>query len=453
MQPLRIAIIGAGFSGTALAAALYRAGKVPCEIILLDKTGRFGAGDAYCTPYPFHLLNVRACDMSAFEDEPDHYVNWLSSNEEVKPYLDKTTPIASQFTSRIFYGAYLKHLLQVMQQADNPFIKLRLEPADVIDLNVNGKTSTLILKDGRSIKADKVVIAMGNHSMQHFPFPVADNMKCIRYSWDYHAPNRIRRDDPVMIVGTGLTMIDTVLTLYHQGHRGKIYAVSRHGLLPLQHADSKTSFTFDPDDTSPDIRALTKWLRHHSAAQAEAGGDWRSVINAVRTHIPAMWSRISIPDKQRFMRHLAPYWNIHRHRVTSKVADTLRTLMAQEQLTVLGGYILSVDSEEAVIRTRKKNDIIRLPVKWLINCMGPVSDMSTVRQPLLQALVERRLAVIDRLKLGFDMTAAGALKAPDGKASPQLYMLGPARRGVVWEAGAVPEIRKQTFDLAKHLLG
>src|SRR3990167_4297621 len=125
-KSLRIAIIGAGFSGTALAAALHRIVNHPCEITLFDKSGRFGSGDAYSTPFPFHLLNVRACDMSIFEDEPDHYVNWLQSNREIQPYLDQQIPLPDQFTPRIFYGAYLKDLLQKMQYDGEDKLTLRL---------------------------------------------------------------------------------------------------------------------------------------------------------------------------------------------------------------------------------------------------------------------------------------------------------------------------------------
>lgn len=442
-QPQRIAIIGAGFSGTALAAALHRAGEVSCEIMLFDKSGRFGMGDAYRTPFPFHWLNVRACDMSAFEDEPDHYVKWLEANQEIKPYLDKNVPLPNQFTPRILYGTYLKKLLQDIQEDKTGKIKLCLESAEVIDVGVCGKKTILTLKDDRQVSVDKVVFAMGNHVIKHFPFPVSMEMKCIRQPWDYLAPSRIKVDEPVMIVGTGLTMIDTVLTLYHQGHRGKIYAVSRHGLLPLPHADNAVPFVFFPEDVATDVRLLTKFLRYQSRVHSEAGGDWRSIINAVRKHVPVIWSKISARDKKRFIRHLVPYWNIHRHRVHPQVATFLQELILKKQLIVIAGHIQSVDNKDANVKLRKTQEIRQIPISWLINCMGPANDISTAHNTLLNALVKKRLVAIDELKLGFDITA---------KASSSFYTVGFSHRGVTWEASAVPEIRKQLFDLTKHLL-
>jgi uncharacterized NAD(P)/FAD-binding protein YdhS len=388
--------------------------------------------------------------MSAFEDEPDHYVNWLQSNPAVQPYLDKNTPVKEQYTPRILYGTYLKYLLDGMQRP-NSQMRLRLEAAEVVDAIRQAKQTALVLKDGREMLFDHVVFALGNHAVQDFPFPVSDQMKCIPYPWDYLAPTRIKQDETVMIVGTGLTMIDTVLTLYHQGHQGKIYAVSRHGLLPLPHADSTIPFAFQPEDTSAEIRQLTKFLRQNSLAHSQAGGDWRAVIGAMRAHIPGIWAKISLRYRKLFMRHLAPYCNIHRHRVNDRIAALLQTLMAKNQLEIISGHVQAVEDTAVCVKLRKTRECIRYETNWLIKCMGPSNDFSSVRQPLIQALVERRAAIWDDLKLGFQMTPAGELKSPAGKVLPY-YVLGPARRGMVWESGAVPEIRKQTHDLAQYLL-
>lgn len=451
-KSMKIAIIGAGFAGTALVAALHRLGKKPCDIILFEKSGRFGAGDAYRTPFPFHILNVRASDMSVFEDEPNHYVDWLRKNTEIAPYLQSEQPLADLFTPRIFYGTYLKQLLEKIQ-SDQTHFNLQCEATEVVDIISKKNSSRIMMKDGREMVVDKVVFAIGNHTIQDFPFSVAEKTKCIKHAWDYLAPTHIPADAPVMIVGTGLSMIDTVQTLYHHGHRGKIYAVSRHGLLPMLHADSSIPFQFEPTQANIDIRLLTKYLRATSSAQIEIGGDWRTVVNAMRSHVPALWSRINARDKKRFMRHLAPYWNVHRHRVPAHVSKCLDALYATDQLEIIAGHIISVDTEKALIRQRKTGTMLELPVKYLINCMGPSNNLTSVRHPLMQALIEKRVITIDELGLGFSVADTGALKSANGKVSSVFYTLGSSRRGAAWEAGAVPEIRKQSYDLAQHLLG
>ena len=72
----RIAIIGGGFSGTALAVQLLRRSGGP--VTLIERSGAWGPGLAYGTRCDRHLLNVRAERMSLFPDDPDHFTRWLA---------------------------------------------------------------------------------------------------------------------------------------------------------------------------------------------------------------------------------------------------------------------------------------------------------------------------------------------------------------------------------------
>lgn len=449
--PLRIAIIGAGFSGTALAAALYRQADKPCEIFLYEKTGRFGAGEAYKTPFPFHLLNVRAKHMSIFEDEQTHYVDWLRNYPEKSLYVDDTKPIEEQFTPRLLYGLYLKHLLDEMQAGGNKTVTVHLQTAEVVDIKQK-PVPLIMLENGRQQQVNKIVFALGNQSVTSFPFPVAKEMKCIHHSWDYIAPTFIQPDQNVMIVGTGLSMIDTVLTLYKRQHKGKIYTVSRHGLLPLPHAHNEhLDNTFQLDNCA-DIRAITKYLRSSSADKVATGGDWRSLISAMNLEIPLIWSRLSDNDKRRFMHHLLPYWNIHRHRVHNEIAAILENLIVKKQLEVIPARIQRIEKKSATICVRGSGQLRKLSVDWLINCMGPSNNIRATKQPLLQKLFRRKDISTDSMNLGFDMTPTGALKNVDGQVSSVLFAIGSARRGMDWAASSVPEIRPQIYQLASHLL-
>ncbi|RDI48684.1 hypothetical protein AQULUS_17000 [Aquicella lusitana] len=445
----RIGIIGAGFSGTAVSAALHRINRHPLEVVLFEKRGCFGAGDAYSTPFPFHLLNVRAQDMSVFEDEKEHFVNWLNTHSAATPFLDRTLACHEQFVPRFLYGSYLKDLLMQIQ-ADSAVTRLTLSPHEIVDIAYSGSQAVLISKNNERIPVDKVVLALGNNLPAAFPFSVSEEVNCIHNPWEYTAPRRIEKKDPVLIVGTGLSMIDAVLTLYHQDHQGPIYAVSRHGLLPLSHSDVKVPYLLMQDHLPHQLRMLSMHLRSRSKNHINEGGDWRSIINALRGYIPALWERSSLADKSRFLRHLLPYWNIHRHRVHKKVADLLMQLRNRGQLKILAGRILEIEKRIAKIKLRHKNNILPLEVKWVINCMGP--SLSSMQQPLVQSLLSRGMALMDPLDLGFAVSSVGALKETSGHFSSSLYTLGPPARGAAWECSAVPEIRKQSFHLAKHLL-
>lgn len=450
-SPLRIGIVGAGFSGTAVAAALHKLAPQPIDICLFDKTGSFGTGDAYRTPYSFHLLNVRARDMSAFEDQPQHFVDWLHEEQSVHAYLAKNIPFGEQFLPRFLYSEYLKKILNDIHVSQK--VRMHMEPSEVIDVLENNNQAQLILQNGKAFQVDKVVLALGNPPPAKFPFPVSADTQCIVNPWDYTAVKKIDKKESVLIVGTGLSMIDAVLTLHQQHHQGKIIAVSRHGLLPLPHSDTSVKYTVEAHNIPYELRALTKHLRAKSKRYIEEGGDWRSVINAMRDYLPKIWEQTSLPDKKRFLRHVMPYWNIHRHRVNNKVAELFAELSSSGQLSILAGRILEVENGQAAILLRQSKEISKINADWLINCMGPALNAGSTEQPLVNSLLKRGAVCLDPLQLGLVIDSAGALQSETGQASSLLYALGPPVKGAFWECTAVPEIRKHSLHLAKNLLG
>lgn len=446
----RIGIIGAGFSGTAIAATLYRLTKQPLEVILIDKTGQFGAGFAYSTPFVYHLLNVRANDMSAFENDSQHFVNWLKANESLCDQLDKSQSIGEQFVPRLFYGKYLQDLLRTIQEDTASKLTLKLVSGEVTDVLTSDSHIQLMLQDGASIDVDKVILALGNGSPALFPFPVAADIQRIDNPWHYSAVNTIPSHEPVMIVGTGLSMIDAVLTLHHQKHQGLIYTLSRHGLLPLPHNDNHETYTIDLQPTKS-LSALVKQLRQVTKSHTEQGGDWRSVITELRRHLPTLWEHASLRDRKLFFRHLMPYWNIHRHRVHVVLHQLLADLSNQGQLKVIAGRVNHVTDGKANIKLRHQDKNINVDVKWLINCMGPSLNITSSHQPLASCLQRRNEACFDPLNLGFVTTKTGALKTAADSESSTFYSLGPPTKGMTWECMAVPGIRKQVLKIAEQL--
>ncbi len=437
---LHIAIIGAGFAGTALAAACHRAASSPLHIHLFDKTGEFAAGPAYRTPFDYHLLNVCAKDMGAFEDDPAHFVSWLQSKKPhplLETTLDAALPLSEQFIPRCLYREYLQSLLQTIKQ-DNTH-QLTLEPSEVIDLIPHSDHVVIVLANQKQIHVDKVILALGNQEPISFPFSVSSS-NCILNPWDYTAPNHIPQDDPVLIVGTGLSMIDTVLTLHHQQHRGPIHAVSRHGLLPLPHQPHQKIDSFSADILPTTLRELMKFLRDESKEL----NDWRSLISAIRQHIPAWWMRATEADKKRFIRHALPYWNVHRHRVHHGISDLLQQLCDANQLNVMAGRVIKVENHQATIQLRNTHQSIKIDAKWIINCMGPALNLTSNPSPLIHSLLEKNIAHLDTLKLGLLISL---------QSSTRIYTLGSLRRGTLWEVSAVPEIRQQCYELSHIITG
>lgn len=436
MDTITIGIIGAGYSGTAFAATLKRLyPNTSFKIILFDKSNQFGLGHAYSTPYDHHLLNVRAKDMSAFEDEPLDFIKWLNSNDN---------QIGEKFISRKLYGEYLKAIL------DN--IEVQLARVEVIDIQCNEKNVTLVLQDHMEIKVDKVVLAIGNNEPSHFSFPVSPSVNMINNPWDYVAIEKIPAHAPVLIVGTGLSMIDAVLSLHAQNHKGKIIALSRHGLLPLPHRHQATRYVLKANDLPNELILLTKKLREKANHHVNNQGDWRDIISALRYEVPQMWQNLTLQDKKQFLRHVMSYWNVHRHRVHDEIDSLLQSLQEQGQLEIIAGRVIEVSDHSVEIKPRHQHVTVHYAIDWLINCMGPTLTMRPERQPLIKSLMNKNYAVLDDLKLGFVTNKFGALKNRAGDYSTMLFTIGPPRKGESWECTAVPDIRKQIKDLAKVIL-
>lgn len=453
--PLTLGIIGAGFSGTALAAAIYRhPSRMPVKIYLFDKSGEFGAGDAYRTPFPFHLLNARARDMSAFEEDPLHFVNWLKSSSQVLAHFEPGEPVEQQFVPRLLYREYLQSLLSEIEQDTQGLVKLIREPHEVVDVIQTGRQLKLLMSDGRNLTVDKIALGLGNVPPVDFLFPISGGVRRIDNPWDYTAIHSIPQDDPVVIVGSGLSMIDAVLTLYHQQHQGKIIAVSRHGLLPLPHADASVVPCNNVRELTGNLslRTVMRQLREDCEQRMREGGDWRSLMNRMRLKMPGLWASAQLSCRQRFLRHVLPYWNIHRHRVHQKVYALLKTIGDAGQLEIISGRVLSVRGDEIQIQMRHTGPLRTCKLRWIINCMGSAMKMTSARQPLVEALLRRGLAVLDNLQMGFAVSATHALKDSNGRSSTQCYTLGPPAIGEIWESIAVPEIRGQCKVLVKELL-
>jgi uncharacterized NAD(P)/FAD-binding protein YdhS len=194
-------------------------------------------------------------------------------------------------------------------------------------------------------------------------------------------------------------------------------------------------------------------LRQKSLHHMQEGGDWRSIINALRVHVPVIWESAGLADKKRFMRHIMPYWNVHRHRVHSKLMIILDELIQRGQLQTLAGRILKVENNTAYIQLRQSKELKKIKMDWLLNCMGPSTDVSKTSSPLMQSLVLRGSAAFDPLAIGFAATACGKLHTASGQLSSAFFTLGPPAKGIVWECTAVPEIRRQSYRLATILLG
>ena len=451
-----IAIVGAGFSGVATAANLAR---LPwprgVRIVLIERSARFARGVAYSTDHPLHLLNVPAGRMGALADDEGHFLRWLRRTD---PSIT-----GDAFVPRKRYGDYLEWLLESASSRAAANVEIVRRAGDVVDISLAGTTATLALRDGEPIEVDRVVLALGNLPPRD-PIPKGRLNGDPRYVRDAWAPGALaglpQTTKPIVLIGSGLTMVDVVLALRDAGHGSGFVAVSRHGQLPHSHRDwpAKPPVIDPPhvlEDWDGSTRTLLRAIRDASRAAGRSGLDWRDVVNGLRPITPQLWHRMPARERARFIRHLRPFWEAHRHRMSTRVAEQINGLIARRELTVVAGRVAEVtpgDESIAVTVHRRDNSATeRYPAGAIVNCTGPDGDFAGSQEPLVAGLRASGALTPDPLGLGMVTDHEGALLDRQGRASSVLFTLGSTRRTDSWESTAVPELRVQADRLSRRL--
>jgi uncharacterized NAD(P)/FAD-binding protein YdhS len=449
----RVAIIGGGFSGVALAAQLLRRGQSGTAVTLIESSERLGRGVAYGTPSDRHLTNTRAAQMSVYCDEPDHFVRWSETRGE---------PIApGAFVRRRLYGEYVEDALRAeAARCGDVRLEVRLQTS-VRDVRPGPGEFSLALDDRRALSADSVVLATG-HPPPADPLASLLPRRAQRYLRDPWAPSELDRIAPgsrVLLLGTGLTMVDVALELAGRDPGCEITAISRNGLLPREHAPATQLLPRELGErlfaglAHNDLRAAIHVVRATAAAATARGFTWHAVIDALRPATPRLWAAMCAGDRRRFVKRVRAFWDVHRHRMAPTSAAAIAELRATGRLAVAAARVRGVEDvgDGLVARVHSSGDS-ESSVKrfdWIVNCTGPAFTPKSARE-LDRRLCERGLLLVDPLGIGF-------VTAPDGTAFgshgpvPGLYVLGPACRARCWENTAVPEIRQQADNLADVL--
>jgi uncharacterized NAD(P)/FAD-binding protein YdhS len=445
-----VAVIGAGASGTLAATYLLRAAaaaRTPLRIVLIDRWGQHGLGRAYATQNPAHLLNSPVDRMSAVAGDPGHLARWAAANGIRH----------DGFLSRVAFGRYLRELLADAERTAAPTATVARITSDVVGLTYSGSGRPLRLDLAAQghLDADAAVLATGNASPAT-PFPVPASPRYIRDPWIPGILDGVADGSPVVILGTGLTMLDVAISLTGTHPRTVVHAVSRHALVPREHQAPPGRAVQPPAVGVPDLSPadLTGLIRYVRVAAAQAPDGWQAVVDALRPHIPGLWQRLSLPDKRLFLRHVARYWEVHRHRVPPATARRIDQLRSAGRLSVQRGRIVAVAEKPAglCVRIEHGGQVTEIAAGWLINATGPAADVTATTDPLLRGLLDSGLARPDPLRLGIEADASGALLNASGTPSDIIFALGPPLRGQLYETTAIPEIRDQAAALADRLL-
>jgi uncharacterized NAD(P)/FAD-binding protein YdhS len=443
---VKIVVIGGGAAGTLFVANWLKQASPTDKLIWIEQSGHFGAGLAYSEAnQDYHILNVRAGQMHAYTDDPNHFLRWMSGNGfPCNP---------EDFVARKLYGRYLKSI------ADKCLTDLRIQPftQEVISFSEKKQGWEIKLVDTTTISCDSIILATGNLLPARptaLPSTLNSHPAYQRNPWHYNTPTN--PDATILLLGAGLTMIDQLLHLQAIHHRGKIISLSPHGFLPLAHPAFPQKWPLD-ESVMLVHRSPLEWLRFFRAeiqkAQAEKY-DAFAVADAFRPYVQTIWQRWNKTEHESFRQHLRHRWAQLRHRLPLKVAKKIDVLKNSGQVEIHAGRLLDVAQAGELLRvrwhTRGTGEIKNLDVDLFVNCTGPSSRFESDGSLLLKNLLAENILVQDVEQLGFAALPSGALKKPDGNPYTNAFALGSLLRGTLWEITAVPDIRnhiRQVLDL------
>jgi uncharacterized NAD(P)/FAD-binding protein YdhS len=456
-----IAIIGGGLTGAMTMANLLRFGNdtEPLHIVLIDRQPAIGEGVAYRTTDPRHLLNVPANRMSVWPDRPEDFVTFARSSD---PSI-----VPGDFLPRRTYGLYVRDRLLSLAKAANEQHSAVVLHDEVSRLWPKAPSGWEIeTAKGRTLQADLTIMAVG-HRPPDDPMPnrwTGPRHRFVADPWAALVLSQIGPDEPVLIIGSGLTAVDVILTLSRFERRAPIIAISRRGLMPMPHLKESKPPCDLPECAAGwlnpalplNVRTIVSKLRHHIETMHDRGVEWQRVIDALRPIIPRLWERLSVVERSRFFRHVRPFWEVHRHRMAPAVAEVIDHLRRNQTLQVRTGALVFAAADSSGI------DITLVPtgsdrketmrVAWVVNCTGPGVHSHHTTHPFLRPLLQRGVLVTDELCLGLITDGFGRAVNANGRTLPDLFVAGTLRKATLWESTAVPELVQQAHTVAHAAL-
>ncbi len=458
----KIGIIGCGFAGTMTAVQIINKSNVPCEIIVIDKQEKLNRGIAYSTSSPKHLLNVIAGKMSAFPENSNHFLEWVMAINEFKNQ-DKAL-VTNSFLPRKLYGQYLETIWKdAVALASAKNIKLKVIHDNVTELNISGNGFTIGFNNKTKIEIDQCVLATGNQiprnpNISNQSFYTSKNY--FQNPWQNESVKNTDDNFPILIIGNGLTMVDSVLALLENGFKNEIYSISPNGFNILPHRSTTLKYSKLVEELNEHLSLfdLVKLVNKHLKKAKSIGIPTETVIDSLRPYTQMIWKNLSEKEKLIFMSRLRHLWGVARHRIPMQTYNQLQQLRSENKLHIKSGKIIGFTEfqENIIVEYFDKKEAYtkKIPVSRIINCTGPETDLMNLGENFLKNCLLNGILKQDNLKLGISTnTETFEVIAANGKANPNLFTIGSNLKGELWESTAVNEIRIQAEKLAVQIMG
>ena len=455
-----VIVIGGGASGMLVCTNLLRHCQTPIKIIIVNSGSNFGTGVAYHATSDKHLLNVVTGKMSVFPDDPDHFVRWLIDDHFFSDIEIET--LGKTYLPRRIYGEYLQSVWKTAFDNKPETITIEMVSSRAVQMERSGSGEfTVLLLDGKEIKGNHVVLASGNAPPRNPSIPNQAFYQSSQYfnnPWGPSSVSNLDHNKDVLIIGNGLTMADTVLSLVEQKHKGVIHSVSPHGFSILQHRHNGVPYNGLMRDlkTTSSLYELVSLFNKHIKKVRRLGLSAEPVIDSLRPKTQSLWLSFGLDEKKKFMARLRHLWGVARHRLPIQTFDTIQRLKIDGQLKVWAGHVRNITTSNEDVQVdffdKKSKTIKSVRVGRVINCTGPEADIQKMGDLLFTNLMKGGLISPDPLNMGLQADHQ-TLEVVDGnhKKVESFYALGGLLRGLLWETTAMGEIRTQAVNIAVHI--
>lgn len=454
-QRKSVAIIGGGLTGGAIAYHLAQR-EAAADITVFEPREDLGRGLAYGTDDAAHRINVPAAKMSLLPSEEAHFVNLIAETNALVGDPQALAADGQIYVRRSLFGRYVSEHIQPHLEAG----RISHERGRVASISTGAQNRWLIVTaDGARHEADIVVLAT-THPPPGVPAALeralGSDPRLISDATVKNALRRIETSARVVIVGTGLTMADVVASLDSQGHRGPIFAFSRRGLLSRGHARQPYANFGEFVASATSARVLLRAVRATIDAAIRQGIPWQPVIDAVRAQATLFWPNLPVAERQRIVRHLRPYWDVHRFRIAPQIEAILSERILANTLTVKAASLVSVkadaDGIQVDVRSRKDGQTETITADYVVVTTGPAHGSILTTQPHLTALAGEGFITADAFGLGISCNRRGQALDADGEAQPSILIAGPLARGTFGELMGLPQVTNYAQSIAGEVL-
>jgi len=430
-DPIRIAIVGCGASGTVTLSYLvtyYEQLKLsqPVRIYVFEKSKTLGVGVAYSTENDEHILNMRNGTVDIFSDRPGHFMDWLASNA-TRLSLSEQDIAFDAFLPRKIVGMYLKDCLETsLRRAEQAGITVSFIHEEVDDF-YEVSTRQRLSYNGTHLDVDYTVFCLGNLPSTNYP-ELYDTPGYFHTPWELSGTVR-KSSAPIGILGASLTAVDTLLSLAPTTS-GPLYCIAPTGRLPkVLHIRRPFTPQFVTKDT---IRRLTgnftrklrlaevielfkkeietavaepiDWTQiwnidddprralQSDIAKAEKGENhWHTVLADTSLMLPLIWENLHEHDKKLFYRHYYQWWRIYRVSMPLQNAKKVLRLLESGRLTIIRNVqSVTYDTDTAsftVAYKREDHSNARLTAPYVVDATGTGFAISQSKSPLIQHML------------------------------------------------------------------